>query len=218
MVVYIPMTLKSQNHWYITTFYGVNILVLCAFLNQWDISSFADSISSIPADWRENIFFVSLISVSSIIVNSVFSSKMKAQIVYFRWKDPLPGCRAFSHYMNVDPRIDKQVLKNRLGDLPADPKTQNAVWYRLLKKQEKSNPVICQSHRLWLLTRDATTISAVFLVGFLMASALKYRDEGINAWFLAIFLFQFIIVVSAARNAGNGLVRNVLATESSLTE
>jgi hypothetical protein len=65
------------------------------------------------------------------IINAFLPSDFKAKIIFTRWKDPLPGCRAFSEYGPKDPRINLQKLKAKYGSLPRKSREQNVLWYKL---------------------------------------------------------------------------------------
>ncbi|MET4121734.1 hypothetical protein ABIB85_008187 [Bradyrhizobium sp. JR1.5] len=49
------------------------------------------------------------------VINGVLDVQTKARLVFWRWHDPLPGCRAFSYYLHRDPRIDVTTLKTKVG-------------------------------------------------------------------------------------------------------
>ena len=56
-------------------------------------------------------------------------------------------------------------LTKKLGEFPQDPKAQNALWYRLYK-EHSADTKIFEAHRIYLLTRDMTAISALFVMLF----------------------------------------------------
>lgn len=65
------------------------------------------------------------------VANGLLSSAMKDRLVFLRWKQALPGHRAFSVHAASDPRIDPARLKKARGNkLPADPEAENRLWYR----------------------------------------------------------------------------------------
>src|SRR5690606_30613875 len=65
------------------------------------------------------------------ILNAQLTYLQKARIVFLRWRDPLPGCRAFSHYASRDPRIDMKAVRAKWSPLPKGAQQQNALWYRI---------------------------------------------------------------------------------------
>jgi hypothetical protein len=52
-------------------------------------------------------------SILAMIFNGLVGGNFKAKLVFWRLHDPLPGCRAFSHYLHIDPRIDANVLQTK---------------------------------------------------------------------------------------------------------
>ncbi|MDQ3802141.1 MAG: hypothetical protein M3384_22165 [Acidobacteriota bacterium] len=144
------------------------------------------------------------------IINALLSSDTKARIIFTRWKDPLPGCRAFSKYGPKDHRVNMQNLESKHGPLPNDPREQNVVWYRLYRTLQ-NEAEIKSIHRLFLFARDYACIALLMLiilgtVGFFQIPSIK------TAWFyFAILLIQFLIALIAARNLGVRFVTTVLA-------
>jgi hypothetical protein len=123
----------------------------------------------------------------------------------------LPGHRAFTEYAVSDPRVDPEVLRQNLGGaLPVDPVEQNRIWYRLHKTVEKE-PAVDQVHRDFLLLRDYTGLSVLFiifngLVGLYAISSLK-----VLAIYLLVLLAQYGLVRQAASHYGVRMVTTVLA-------
>jgi hypothetical protein len=95
------------------------------------------------------------------VMNGLLSPQSKARVIFWRWKDPLPGNRAFSRYVLLDPRIDVTALQAKVGLFPGEPNEQNALWYRLYKSVER-DPSVAYVHRLFLLTRDYVGIAFLF--------------------------------------------------------
>src|SRR5207247_6002678 len=101
---------------------------------------------------KDGIFAASL-PILAIVLSGVLSDLGKARLVFWRWHDPLPGCRVFTELLSTDPRIDVPALRRKLGELPQDPQAQNALWYGLYKRQS-ADIKISEAHRIYLLTRD----------------------------------------------------------------
>ena len=76
----------------------------------------------------------------------------------FRWRNALPGHRAFSRLVKKDSRIDEEKPKLKLGELPEEPKSQNSLWYSLYKKCSDAITV-SEAHKTFLLARDLATVS-----------------------------------------------------------
>ena len=67
--------------------------------------------------------------------------------------------------MHTDPRIDPARLAEKRGVLPDDPQEQNRLWYRIYK-QHGEEPGVIDAHQGFLLARDLTALSVVFLIVF----------------------------------------------------
>jgi hypothetical protein len=133
----------------------------------------------------------------------------KASLVFWRIRNALPGCRAFSELAKNDPRIDESRLKTKLANLPTSPRDENAVWYRCYKMVQ-NQVTVQQSHRQFLLNRDLTGISFLFLV-FGTLAVLPAGGSVLNAGtYAAITMLQYVIFSIVARNHGNRFVCNVL--------
>lgn len=207
--------LKGKNAVYLWTFIGVNLAI---FLSLFVSKGFTSS--SIDHFWqrvttKDGIIAASL-PILAIVLSGVLSDSGKARLVFWRWHNPLPGCRAFTQLINTDPRIDVPALKTKLGELPLDPHAQNALWYRLYKKHS-ADVKISEAHRIYLLTRDMASISALcavlFTIGVVEAS-LNWKTAALYAVGL---LAQYLLIASAARNYGTRFVSNVLSEESQST-
>src|ERR1700730_12098491 len=138
---------------------------------QWDAISASGTESMFKH--ATNLLPVGLTIILTTVANALIGSDNKARLVFLRWTHALPGHRAFSKYAQSDPRVDMARVKRALGNkIPGDPEQENRIWYRWLKETE-TLPAVEQSHRDFLLLRDYTALSALFLIGF-----------GLAAWFI----------------------------------
>jgi hypothetical protein len=204
----LPKSLKEQNRTLLWTIIAVNALFFCAVVRA--NALVLGDLSSIVSE-PEKLVPVGLAVLISTVLNSVLSAGTKAQLVFLRWRNALPGHRAFSEYANSDPRIDPVVLKKTLGSaFPVDPVDQNRAWYQLYKTVEKE-PAVEQVHRDFLLLRDYTGLSVLFIIfngveGLYAISSLK-----VWALYLLLLVTQYIIVRRAASQSGVRMVATVLA-------
>lgn len=153
-------------------------------------------------------FVLSAVPLVAVLLGSFIPSDWKAKLVYWRWKDVLPGHRAFTVHGAADERYQIEDLRNALGALPSAAKEQNSVWYKLLKQHE-SQAEVGDTHQRFLLFRDAAAMSVMFAIVW-MAAALIVREA--PYWVvLGIFVGQYGLCAIAARNTGVRLVQNVLA-------
>ncbi|HFD2433708.1 TPA: hypothetical protein ACF2TC_002144, partial [Legionella pneumophila] len=145
-----------------------------------------------------------------ILINALIPSNLKALIIFWRI-DALPGHRAFSHFVFSDPRINLDSLRSKLGEFPDNPRSQNLLWYSLLKKHE-SNITVKEAHQYFLLFRDATSMTLIIFLLF-FASTFFYEIHMAKFVFLML-LGEYLLLMIASRNMANGLVKNVLSLES----
>jgi len=148
------------------------------------------------------------------ILNAQLSADTKSRIVFLRWRNPLPGCEAFTRYAHSDPRVDLIALENQYGPLPTDPRTQNTLWYKLYKTVEME-PAVVQAHRAFLFARDYTCIALMMLVMFGGAALFQISSVKVVLLYIVGLALQFLIAGQAARNHGRRFVSTVLAIKSS---
>ena len=206
--------LKGKNAAYLWSFVAVNLaLFLCVVVSK----GFSEA--SLDHFWRRVASKNGLIGVAvpvlAIVVAGIFGDTGKARLVFWRWRDALPGCRAFTKLLASDPRIDVPALRKRLGEFPGEASAQNALWYRLYKAHRMEVRVV-EAHRNYLLTRDMAAASVVFLVLFSGGVLFANVPLTTSLVYMAALLGQYCLIASAARNYGTRFVTNVLAEESQL--
>jgi len=147
------------------------------------------------------------------LITSLVPSEVKAKLVFWRFRHPLPGHRAFSRYALRDARIDLQALRRNVGAFPERPGEENALWYRLYKKVEE-DVTVTLSHGHYLLFRDLAVLS-LMLTAAGPAVVWVSGGAGPAIWFVfGLFVVQYLLAAVAARNQGVRLVSNVLALHS----
>ncbi len=202
------MTLKTKNAPYAVAF-TVLYYVGFALTNglNW---SFAKSLS-IGKDGAtvEDPLLSLAFFVLTLVLTYLLPSGWKHRLIYTRWKNPLPGSRAFSELIDKDERISRQELVNQYGQLPERPSEQNALWYKIYKSKQ-ADPVVLNSHGRWLLFRDLFAISLVLLVP---STVYTFWNSGVASGFvsLAVALFLVVCLLLCARNTGERFTCNVLA-------
>lgn len=197
----LPITFFNSGLLYL--FYqGVEIdtQAVTSLLTNWKLSGFALAIST------------SVIGALSLVL----PRQVKDALVYLRWPNAAPGHRAFSIYAERDIRVDYDSLKASIPELKnplsLTPAIENKVWYRLFKNHEKDQAV-SQAHRAWLLFRDLTSISYLFLATFIFVG-LCFRPEVNWTLYMAIVSLELLVFWRAAWNSGVQLICNVLAIAS----
>lgn len=151
--------------------------------------------------------------VAVLLLTGLLSPNLKAVLVYWKVKNPLPGCAAFTKHAPADPRIDMSVLKKNVGALPTDPVEQNSKWYKLYKMVVDDRSVV-EANKLYLMYRDMAAMSLPLIIlvpfGLWIAGA-----STSTSWIaVAFFAIQFLVCSLSARNSGIRLVTNVLAIHS----
>jgi hypothetical protein len=203
-------TLKEQNSKLIWVFFSFNV-VLFYIVGLSQVINFSEleikSVITVRGVW------VLIVPLLLFVLNGIVSSDFKAILSFWRFKNPLPACRAFSFYADKDDRIDKNFLTSKFGQLPVLPKEQNSLWYKIYKKHQE-NPVVKKSHKDFLLARDITSVSFLFfIVGGI--SMLILSVESVKWLYVIYLLIQFIIFSIVAQNHGKRFVCNALAIETS---
>lgn len=204
--------LKGKNAIYLWSFISINIAVFLCLLIGKTLTE-----SSIDHFWhrvtmRNGIFAVA-IPILAIVLSGVLGDRGKVRLVFWRWKNPLPGCRVFSELLKTDPRIDLPALRSKLGELPRGAHAQNALWFSIYRRHSAA-PRISESHRIYLLTRDMAVIAALFAVLLPIAAGIGAAGFTISCLYGLPLIGQYILIANAARNYGNRFVLNVLSEEA----
>jgi hypothetical protein len=205
-------SLKTKNALYLWTFIGANFAVFLAIIIGAQLNY-----ASVEQSWQrvstKDGIIAACMPFITVILNGILGDLAKARLVFWRWKNPLPGCRAFTVLMHTDPRIDVDALKAKHGSLPRSPKDQNVLWFQIYKKHAGSLTV-SEGHRLYLLSRDMASISAVFAIAFSICAVFSSIQKEMAFFYFAFLLMQYLILSTSARNYGNRFVLNVLTEES----
>jgi len=187
--------------------------LLYFFAQNMEIGS-ADIFSSLTM-WQDGTPAAVLATLIVGALNLLLPRPLKEALVYWRWSYAAPGFRAFSVHARRDPRVNLDRLKAHLPELKGrylSPELENKLWYRLYKQCEAVRAV-SQAHRAWLLYRDLTGLSYLFLGADLFLWFIGKPTADLRPY-LSIGLAELLLFTLAARNAGIQFVRNVLATSS----
>jgi hypothetical protein len=204
-------SLKEQNRWQLWLVLAFNSLFLwgVAQANAIKVDGFRVAVSD-----SNNLLPVGFALVVSTVLNGVLNAENKARLVFLRWRNALPGHRAFSEYAASDPRIDLAALTKLHGAaFPTDPVDQNRAWYRIYKTVEKE-PAVQQVHRDFLLLRDYTGLCVLFIVFFGAAGLYAIPSKKIGLLYVSLLILQYLIVRLAASNYGIRFVTTVLAMKA----
>jgi hypothetical protein len=200
-------SLKDQNTASLVAILIVNIAIFAVVLKTDQL--LAADYQEVLKHWQA-LIPAGLGAILIGVVNGLLSVQAKARLVFWRWHNPLPGSRAFSHYVHLDPRIDVAALNSKVGPFPAKPNEQNALWYKLYKSVE-NDPRVLHVHRLFLLTRDYAGIAFMLLIIFGGIGAVAMQTYKTELLYTAALLIQFVTSAVAARNYGTRFVNTVIA-------
>lgn len=203
-----PKPLKSQNMNYILSILSLDIIVITLVLSNLNITP-------LPKLWiltLSNGVGATTVIVFALVANHLLPRWLKEIIVFLRIRDVQPGCRAFSVHAKKDKRIDEPALLKIVGSFPSAANEQNALWYKLFKKNEDKTP-IRYAHKNYLLFRDLAALSLMLILASL--TLVVYKPCTTTASLSGWFLLQYLLSMIAAQNSGNSLVDNVLAEASS---
>jgi len=203
-------SLKSQNIGYLTIYVVYCIAVYVVFITG--TLEFWNSLTETFAELNSKETLTAIIApILAIILIGIFTADFKAKLVFLRSKNVLPGHRAFSQLGKKDSRFIITDLERLLGNLPVDPIKQNALWYKLFKKCEHESSV-ADAHRIFLLTRDLTAISFLFLCLGTLSIIIQHSNILTTLWYAIYMLVHFLVIGLTARHYGNRFVCNVLAS------
>lgn len=206
---YSSKTLKRRNLAWLVATLVLDVLVLLVIAFH---AAIQDLTPTAIAAFRASLTI--LLPIPVLILSSLISADHKAILVFWRFKFPLPGSRAFSVHAPADHRIDLTKLKKNVGEFPVDPRDQNAKWYSLYK-QVDSDPSVADGHKNYLLFRDIAAMS-LLLVPVLPVAMYFIGVDAVRILIsAALFLCQYLITAFSARTTGIRFVQNVLAVHAS---
>lgn len=204
--------MKEQNAKWLWAFVALNCLGFALVLNPGADAGWLDH------TWQRLIskggIGAALIPLATMVLTDLIPPLWKARLIFLRWRQPLPGSRAFSHLAERDPRVDlARVRASAGGSLPRAPEKQNALWYRLYKRHAEQ-PGVVEAHRAFLLNRDLTALGLLNILGFGGSSWIFGAGAQAISVYLLILAMLLVATMFAARNCGVRFVLNVLAEES----
>lgn len=200
-------TIKEGNRKILIAFLFLNLLLFLAFSLKYSLSL------DLFSQWKEifdtKYLFLIILYILVILVEGVLSSDIKAKIVFLKFKNPLPGSRSFSAIAKNDSRINLEELKTKIDKIPQKPEEQNNLWYKIYRDYSE-RPIVYQSHKFFLLTRDLATITLfVITVSFFGYFFLDFTFGKAIIHFL-ILVSILLLTIMSSQNYGKRFVANVL--------
>lgn len=202
------MTLHTRNLPLITAFVILNYIAF-AYVNDLPWQFFKEVKISNEVLIFQNPLIAVGIHLSILILCFVIPVNIKNVIIFWRFKNPLPGCRVFTDLICKDHRIDIKELENKYGKLPIESREQNTLWYKIYKERQNEE-IILSSHGKWLLFREITTIALIFIILLSPMSLLISFDKS-STIYLMLLIAQYLILRQATVNAAERFTCNVLA-------
>jgi hypothetical protein len=152
------------------------------------------------------------------VVNGLIDARGKDVLVFWKWRYPLPGFKAFSVYAKGDYRFRESDVLDKLRALNVDPDSlrkdpagQNAYWYGHVFSPLQDKPSVQQVARNFLFTRDYTAISFVMLIALGVAGYFVITPTTRWQLYCGGLILQYLLVSRAARVYGVETVKNALA-------
>jgi hypothetical protein len=117
--------IKSENRKWLIGYLLLNLVIFALFSNLINFNLI--DANQLISKLKDPQGFIPLTAAILIIVlEGIFKNSVKEFFVFWRFKNRLPGHRAFSHIGPSDPRIDmERVRKLFPHGLPSNPKTVN---------------------------------------------------------------------------------------------
>lgn len=157
---------------------------------------------------------VGLIVIASLLLLGMINPNWRDRIIHWRWRDPLPGCRAFTGIGPQSSHVNMAVIDAHFGPLPTECDEQNKLFYKIYREHRDDIGVL-DSHGRYLAARDIGTITAILAISLpwlaWWATGNFWRSAAYGATLLATFGFCAI----AAKNYSWRMVQHVLALASS---
>lgn len=202
-------SIKSRYRWRLKAFVALIALLVFVVLSGNDVLGTIQARQwAALVDLKHTLSLV--LPLATLILDGIVTSDFKAVLVYWKWKNPLPGHEAFTVHGPEDNRVDMNALEAEHGPLPTDPVEQNLLWYKL-SKATADRASVDEAHYAWLLTRDLTNLSfALVIVSAGLAAGLR-----VSGWeWIVLVTVQgllYIVLSRVAANNGTRLVTTVLA-------
>ena len=173
-----------------------------------------------PVDWQDRIAagFNSaarsgLVAIGYVIFSGLLGDWLKAFLVTWRPKHPLPGCRAFTEIGPSDRRVDMDAIRSKHSPLPKDPNQQNKLWYKIYK-QHRDDPAVADAHGNYLLTRELAALTLLFAAIFPTVAFTLGTKMSVAAPYCGSIVGIYAAVAFAGQYYGRRLVGTALALET----
>ena len=210
-------TLKEQNAWLIRAAMIAHMIAFAWIageplrLVKMDGLSLAGRLEALAAPGTAAL---GLIVIASLILLGMVNPSWRDRLIHWRWKDPLPGCRAFTQIGPASSHVDMVRLEEMFGPLPTDAAEQNRLFYRIYRSHRDDIGVL-DAHGRYLAARDIGTMTLLLTI-ILPWLALWASGGAARALIYGLTLIAvYAACALAARNYSVRMVQHVLALASS---
>ena len=201
--------IKSENRKWLIGYFTLQIVIFAMFTGYVDFS-LMDANQFIAKIKAPQGFVPMAVAIFIIVMEGLFTNTVKEILIFWRFKNRLPGHRAFSIIGPRDPRIDMEKITSLFSNgLPTTPKKQNNEWNKLYRDYQNTLQVF-HSHRAFLLTRDLASLTVLFIPLSAFGHFLFESKPIMLGYNLLILFGLFVIISISARNYGKRFVANVL--------
>lgn len=201
------MTLQTRNIPLITAFVILNYIAF-AYVNDLPWQFLHEVKISNEGLVLQNPLLAVGVHLSILVLNFVIPVDIKNVIIFWRLKNPLPGCRVFTELICKDPRVDIKELENKYGEFPTDPREQNTLWYKIYKDRQNEQ-IVLSSHGKWLLFREIASIALIFALLLSPISGIIGCNTT-SAIYSVMLIMQYLLLKRAAVNAAERFTCNAL--------
>lgn len=212
-------SLKQKNQPQIITLLLINAVVLSTVAIGWNIVAAVIQASHGNLGILGKILAApAILSVLVGVVSWSLPKGIKEAVVFWRiGVSCLPSSRAFTVIAASDPRVNLEILKERIGVLPVDPAKQTSVWYAMYRRYT-SDISVEDAHGAYLRYREMTALTVVMFGLWIPAALWLGVVWNRSAISLLVLVIEYAVLALCARNAAISLVKNVLAIASAKVE
>lgn len=210
-------SLKEQNAWLIRAAMIGHILAFAWIaaeplrLLSMDGRAFAARLEAAAAPGTAAL---GLIVIASLLLLGMVKPNWRDRIMHWRWRDPLPGCRAFTQVGPTSSHVDMAALEATYGPLPTSGEDQNRLFYRIYR-DHRDDVGVLDAHGRYLAARDIGTITALVMLFLPWLAWWASGDAGRSFAYGLALVAVYALCVVAAKNYSWRMVQHVLALASS---
>lgn len=209
-------SLKAQNAWLIRAALGLHVLLFAyVAFEPVLLAQLAgpNALERAKAALAPGTLSLAIIVLAKLVLLGLVPARWRDRLIHWRWRDPLPGSRAFSKFGPADPRVDMAQLETAYGPLSTEPGEQGRLFYKIYSAYSDTVGVL-DAHRSYLAARDIGIINLILFIllpGFVWWAT----GDGVRtAIYAGALLFAYLVTAIAAQVYGVRLVENALAAAS----